>query len=38
MEFLSEYGMFLAKAVTIVAAVLVMVGGIVALVARGGQR
>lgn len=38
MEFLSEYGMFLAKAVTIVVAVLVMVGGIVALVTRGGQR
>ncbi|QQS55901.1 MAG: protease SohB [Candidatus Competibacteraceae bacterium] len=38
MEFLNEYGMFLAKAVTIVAAMLVVVGGIVALVARGGQR
>ncbi|MBE2295490.1 MAG: protease SohB [Phycisphaerales bacterium] len=38
MEFLSEYGMFLAKAVTIVVAVLVMVGGIVVLVTRGGQR
>ncbi|HPF59971.1 MAG TPA: protease SohB [Candidatus Competibacteraceae bacterium] len=36
MEFLSEYGLFLAKAVTIVAAVLVITGGIVALIARGG--
>jgi len=34
MEFLSEYGLFLAKAVTIVAAVLFIVGGIAALVAR----
>ncbi len=36
-EFLSEYGMFLAKAATIVAAVLVIAGGIVALAARGGE-
>ena len=36
MEFLSEYGMFLAKTATIVAALLMMVGGIVALAARGG--
>jgi len=35
MEFLSEYGMFLAKAATLVVAVLVVVGGIVALVRRG---
>ncbi|MDQ5910589.1 MAG: serine protease SohB [Pseudomonadota bacterium] len=35
MEFLSEYGMFLAKAITLVIAVLALVGGIVALVARG---
>jgi serine protease SohB len=35
MEFLSEYGMFLAKAATLVVAVLALVGGIVALVARG---
>ena len=35
MEFLSEYGMFLAKAATLVAAVLVVVGGVVALVRRG---
>ena len=35
MEFLSEYGMFLAKAVTLAVAVLVVVGGIVALVRRG---
>ena len=38
MEFLSEYGMFLAKAVTIVAAVLVMVGGVVVLMARGSGQ
>ncbi|MDG4596717.1 MAG: protease SohB [Candidatus Contendobacter sp.] len=36
MEFLNEYGMFLAKTATLVAAVLVMVGGIVALATRGG--
>ena len=35
MEFLGEYGMFLAKAATLVAAVLVVVGGVVALVRRG---
>jgi serine protease SohB len=35
MEFLSEYGMFLAKAATLVIAALALVGGIVALVARG---
>lgn len=35
MEFLSEYGMFLAKAATLVVAVLVVVGGIVALARRG---
>lgn len=35
MEFLSEYGMFLAKAATLVVALLVAVGGIVALVAHG---
>ncbi|MFZ1324705.1 MAG: protease SohB [Candidatus Contendobacter sp.] len=34
-EFFSEYGMFLAKAVTLVVAVLVVVGGIVMLVRRG---
>ena len=38
MEFLNEYGMFLAKAATIVVALLVVVGGIVALVARGSQQ
>jgi serine protease SohB len=38
MEFLSEYGLFLAKAVTIVAAVLVIVGGIVALISRGSGQ
>ena len=38
MEFLSEYGMFLAKAATVVAAVLVMVGGVAALMARGGGQ
>lgn len=31
MEFLNEYGMFLAKAATLVVAVLFVVGGIVAL-------
>lgn len=36
MEFFSEYGMFLAKAATLVIAVLVVVGGIVALAARSG--
>ena len=35
MGFLSEYGMFLAKAATLVVAVLVVVGGIVALARRG---
>ncbi len=35
MEFLSEYGMFLAKAATLVVAALMLVGGIVALVAHG---
>ncbi len=35
MEFLSEYGMFLAKVATLVVAVLVVVGGVVALVAHG---
>ena len=38
MEFLSEYGMFLAKAATVVAAVLVMVGSVAALMARGGGQ
>ena len=35
MEFLSEYGMFLAKAVTVVVAILAAVGGLVAISARG---
>jgi serine protease SohB len=35
MEFLSEYGMFLAKAATLVVALLVVVGGVVALARRG---
>lgn len=34
-EFLSEYGMFLAKAVTLVVAVLFTVGGIIATASRG---
>lgn len=38
MEFLSEYGLFLAKAITLVAAVLVAVGGIVALITRSGHH
>ncbi len=35
MEFLSEYGLFLAKAATLVVAVLIVVGGIVMLARRG---
>ncbi len=35
MEFLSEYAMFLAKSVTVLVAVLVAAGGLVALSARG---
>lgn len=35
MEFLSDYGLFLAKSVTIVLAVIAVVGGIAAVVARG---
>ncbi|MFZ1830641.1 MAG: protease SohB [Candidatus Competibacteraceae bacterium] len=38
MEFLSEYGMFLAKAITLVVAVLIMVGGIVVLITRSGSH
>ena len=38
MEFLNEYGMFLAKAATLVAAVLVVVGGVAALLGRGGSE
>jgi serine protease SohB len=38
MEFLSEYGMFLAKAATLVVAVLMVVGGSVMLVRRGGEQ
>ena len=38
MEFLSEYGLFLAKTVTLVAAVLALTAGVVALLARGGGR
>ncbi len=34
-EFLSEYGLFLAKAITVVLAILIAVGGTVALAARG---
>lgn len=34
MEFLYEYGLFLAQAVTLVAAVLIVVGGIVAITSR----
>ncbi|MGB0467593.1 MAG: protease SohB [Pontibacterium sp.] len=34
-EFLSDYGLFLAKSVTIVLAVIAVVGGIVAIAARG---
>ncbi len=38
MEFLNEYGLFLAKAITVVAAVLIIAGGIVALSSRGHQK
>jgi serine protease SohB len=38
MEFISEYGLFLAKAVTIVLAVVAVVGGVAALVARGQKE
>ncbi|HHW77914.1 MAG TPA: protease SohB [Xanthomonadaceae bacterium] len=38
MEFLSEYGMFLAKTATLVVAVLVVTGGIVMLARRGEGR
>lgn len=38
MEFLSEYGMFLAKAATLVVAALMLVGGIVVLIARSGSH
>jgi len=34
MEFLSEYGLFLAKTITIVVATLAIIGGIVALLSR----
>ncbi|RUQ30717.1 MAG: protease SohB [Candidatus Competibacteraceae bacterium] len=37
MEFMNEYGLFLAETATLVAAVLIVVGGILALVGRGGQ-
>ena len=36
MEFFSEYGIFLAKTATLVAAVLLLAAGIAALIARGG--
>ena len=38
MEFLSEYGMFLAKAATLVVAVLVVVGGIVVLITHSSRH
>ena len=38
MEFVSEYGLFLAKAVTVVVAVLAMAGGIVALSTRSHAK
>lgn len=38
MEFISEYGLFLAKSVTIVIALLIVVGGIVAIGARSRPR
>ena len=36
MEFFSEYGIFLAKTATLVAAVLLLAAGLAALIARGG--
>lgn len=38
MEFIHEYGLFLAKAVTIVAAIIVVLGAMAALMMRGKQR
>ena len=38
MEFMNEYGMFLAKAATFVAAILVVAGGLVAMIGRGGEE
>jgi serine protease SohB len=38
MEFLNEYGLFLAKAITVVAAVLIITGGIVALSSRSHHK
>lgn len=38
MQFLAEYGMFLAKIMTWVIAILAMVGGIIVIVNRGGDR
>lgn len=38
MEFLYEYGLFLAKAVTLVAAILLAVGGVIGLAARQKQE
>ncbi|MCV2885346.1 protease SohB [Aestuariibacter sp. AA17] len=38
MEFLYEYGLFIAKAVTIVVAILVTIGGIVALASKQGPE
>ncbi len=37
-EFLSEYGLFLAKAVTIVVAILITAGGVIALTSRSHGR
>ena len=38
MEFLSDYGLFLAKSVTIVLAVIAVVGGVAAAAARGKKH
>lgn len=38
MQYLVEYGLFLAKAITLVVAILVVVGGLVALVGRQRQQ
>jgi serine protease SohB len=38
MQFLADYGLFLAKSVTLVIAILIIIGGIIALVSKGRNR
>ena len=38
MEFISDYGLFVLKAVTIVVAILVVIGGIVAIGSRNRRQ